>query len=78
MILESEAYNAIREELERAREKFPSWPDDIVHAAATVGEESGELIQAALQYTYEKGDLEACKKEAIQTAAMCIRFLCEW
>lgn len=65
----------ICEELFRAERKFPYWPDDIIHAAAIVNEESGELIRAAIQFTYEDGEIEEVKKEAIQTSAMCIRFL---
>lgn len=66
---------AILTELERAEKKFPFWPDDIIHAAAIVGEESGELIRAAIQYRYEGGKITDCKKEAIQTGAMAVRFL---
>lgn len=62
-------------EVERAQKKFPHWPDDIIHASAIVNEESGELIRAALQQKYENGSITECKKEAIQTAAMAIRFL---
>lgn len=62
-------------ELVYATKKFPTWPDNIIEQAAIVCEESGELIRAALQVKYEAGDIEDCRKEAIQTAAMCIRFL---
>jgi len=65
----------INQELERARAKFPAWSDDLIHNAAIVVEEGGELLRAALQCHYEDGALEACDKEAIQTAAMCFRFL---
>jgi hypothetical protein len=65
----------IFKELDRARIKFPTWPSDIVHAAAIICEESGELIRAAIQNFAEDGSLEDCDKEAIQTAAMCLRFL---
>lgn len=62
-------------ELKRARGKFPRWTADTVKAAAIVAEESGELIRAALQHCDEGGSMEACDAEAIQTAAMCVRFL---
>jgi len=66
----------VDKELERAREKFPFWPHDMIHAAAIVAEEAGELIQASLQYHYEeKTTMEECDKEAIHALAMCIRFL---
>jgi len=65
----------IADELEKAKKKFPEWPKDIIHQAAIVGEESGELIQACLQNQYEKGPKTNCIGEAIQVAAMAIRFL---
>jgi len=65
----------ITEEVIRAKKKHPHWPDDIVHQAAIVNEESGELIRAAIQYQYEGADKEEIRKEAIQTAATCIRLL---
>lgn len=68
-------YLLIATELEKAKRKFPKWPTNAVHAAAVVCEESGELIRAALQHQDEGGPLDACDKEAIQTAAMCVRFL---
>ena len=76
---------AVLSELLRAEEKHPMWPvelseevivhGDFVHAAAIVAEESGELIRAALNFSYEGGAYEDMRKECIQTAAMCIRFL---
>lgn len=67
-------------ELERARKKFPQWPgseskQDILLASSIVGEEAGELIKAAVQFYGENGEAKACFDEAIQTAAMCFRFL---
>jgi hypothetical protein len=66
----------IAAEVERARAKHPSWPaNDTLFAAAIVAEESGELMRAAVQHKGEGGSLEACDEEAIQTAAVAIRFL---
>lgn len=65
----------IEAELVKARAKFPRWQQDAVTPAAVVCEEAGELIRAALQCDYEGGSMEACDKEAVQTAAMCVRFL---
>jgi len=70
-----ETINAIRAELANAEAKFPTFPEDPIHAAAVVVEEAGELQQAALQFTYEKGSYGAMYKEAIHTAAMALRFL---
>jgi len=73
--------DAILNELERAENKFPKWPADIVHAGAIVSEESGELIRACLNREYAKGGesdaqlLDECQKEAVQTGAMAFRFL---
>lgn len=65
----------VTNEVEMAQKKFPSWPNDVIHAAAIINEESGELIRAALQYEYEEENFEELRKEAIQTAAMAFRFL---
>ena len=65
----------ILDELNRAIVKYPEWPDDIIHQAAIVTEEAGELIRAALNHSYHDDSIEEVKKEAIQTAAMAIRFL---
>lgn len=67
---------ALIEEWGKATTKHPHWPtDDVIHAAAIVAEESGELIRAALQFEYEGGTYDALRKEAIQTGAIAIRFL---
>ena len=65
----------ILNEVERAEIKHPDWPTDQVYAATIVAEESGELTRAALQYEAENGSIEEIRKEAIQTAATCIRLL---
>jgi len=71
-------------ELQDAEKKYPEWPRDIIHAAAIVIEEAGELVQATLNYRYNKQKyskeefnvyFEKIKKEAIQTGAMALRFL---
>ena len=65
-------------EVHRARDKFPNWPNDPLHAAAIVAEECGELQRAVLTYMYEPwkwSTPDDVRDEAIQTAAMCVRFL---
>ena len=63
-------------ELHRAETKFPRYPRDPVHAAAIVAEELGELQRAILHWTYErnKGGFDDVRSEALQTAAMGLRF----
>lgn len=75
MPINNEILISISKELDSAKAKHPHWPEDIIHAAAIVAEESGELIRAALQFKYENKNLFETEKEAIQTAAMAIRFL---
>lgn len=62
-------------ELDKATKKHPDWPTDIIHAAAIVMEEAGELIQACLDVVYFEGKLEDVRDEAISVAAMAKRFL---
>lgn len=64
-------------ELQKASTKFPTWPTDPLHAFAVLGEEHGELNKAVLQLVYEphKTSHGEVRSEAIQTAAMAIRFI---
>lgn len=75
MRLESEAIGLILEELHRAEEKHPRWPDDVIHAVGILVEEAGEAMQAALDLTYANGDLDHLRKELAQTGAMAVRAL---
>ena len=70
-------YADIMAEVEKATTKFPTWPTDPLHALAVLGEEYGELLKETVQATYEphKSDRAAVRREAIQTAAMAVRFL---
>lgn len=74
-----EIFGLIKAELQSANEKYPDWPSDPLHAVAIVGEEFGELNRAVLQVVYEPEkqsfSYAESKNEAIQTAAMAIRFL---
>ena len=67
--------NDILKELKRAEQKFPDFPEDIIHKVGIMAEESGEATRASLQYVYENGKIDDLKEELIQTAAMCIRCL---
>lgn len=65
------------EELKCAQLLHPQWPTDPLHAVAILGEEYGELVQSVLQasYEHEKSTPAHVRIEAIQTAAMALRFL---
>ncbi len=65
----------VENEIDQAVRKFPWWPQDPIHAAGIVVEEAGELVQAAQNFNYHSGRLDAMRREAVQTAAMAIRFL---
>lgn len=69
--------NDVLEEVAAATNKFPTWPTDPLHAVAVLGEEFGELTQAVLQSVYEpsKSTATDVRIEAIQTAAMALRFI---
>lgn len=64
-------------ETARATAKFPTWPTDALHAVGVVAEEMGELQKEVMQLTYEphKSTSESVRKEAVQLAAMTLRFL---
>lgn len=65
----------ILSELKRAETIHPNWPSDPVHAAAVLAEEAGEVVKAVNNVvTKHKGDSDY-RTEAIQCAAMCVRFL---
>ena len=68
-------YEYIKDEVLRAENKHPKWPKDKLYAAAIVAEENGELMRAAVQFQMEGGSINEIRKEAIQTAATCVRLL---
>ena len=67
----------VLKEVEKATSKFPTWPTRGLDAIGVLGEEVGELYKEVLQMTYEphKTSKEDIRTEAIQSAAMAIRFL---
>jgi NTP pyrophosphatase (non-canonical NTP hydrolase) len=71
----SKILQLIDEELKSAKSKFPSWPDDPIHAAAILSEEAGEVTKAANEFYFENGSSLEMVKEAVQVGAMAIRFL---
>lgn len=66
-------------EVERALKLYPEWPSDPLHAVGVLNEEVGELNKAVLQQMYEphknRNDLHDVRAEAIQAAAMALRFV---
>lgn len=62
-------------ELDRATRQHPEWPDDIIHAAAVVVEEAGELMKACLELVYFGGDERSIRNEIVSVAAMAKRFM---
>lgn len=62
-------------ELRHAKAKWPMWVSDPVHAASILGEEAGETVKAANDFTYSGGELQDMADEAAQTFAMAIRLL---
>ena len=71
------AAEAVQAELDAAVRKFPLWPTDPLHAVAVLNEEVGELNKAILQTVYEpsKATRQDVRDEAVQVAAMALRFL---
>ncbi len=65
----------ITDEYNKAIKKYPDWPTDPIHAAALLGEECGELVQACNDFYYDNGSLKNMVLEAAQAGAMVIRFL---
>ena len=65
----------ILNELEKAEDKHPEFPTDIIHMLAIMNEEAGEAIRAGLIYHYEGGKIDDVELELLQTAAMCLRCL---
>lgn len=74
----SRHHTIVDSEMRRAIEKFPQWPDDMMHAVTIIGEEYGELLKDVLQYHYEphkNKSIETIRAEAVQTICMLHRFL---
>jgi hypothetical protein len=69
----------VLEELTAAEENYPLYPTDVIHAAAIVSEEAGELVRAANNVYYDDTPehRQNLLTEAIQTTAMGLRFLLE-
>lgn len=64
-------------EVNRAEEKHPNWPEDKIYGMAIVGEEYGEAMREAVKIGMNERDksLPHLKKELIHTMATCFRML---
>ncbi|MES2004305.1 MAG: hypothetical protein V4450_07275 [Bacteroidota bacterium] len=79
----NEIWQAIELELRHVKKKHPRWPDHPAAQAGIVVEEAGELMQACLDFKYQRSNSEIVldvqkermRKEALQTAVTAIRFL---
>ncbi len=65
----------IIDELHKATEQHPKWPSDMIHQAAILSEEAGELTKAVNDHIWKKAPLSEVRRETIQTGAMALRFL---
>jgi hypothetical protein len=74
---EAEALAAIVTRLNEARGPHPSWPADRIRQAAIMAEEAGESVKAAIDAHYHGGSYQDLFWEVQQTAAMCLRILCD-
>jgi len=73
----SDIIDEVINEVGRAAVEFPIWPTRALDAVAVLNEEVRELNKEVLQMTYgpHKTNKDKIREEAIQTAAMAIRFL---
>lgn len=67
--------SVIEDEVCRAEELYPTWPENVVEAVAIMAEESGEAVKAANDVRWFKDSVGELQKELVQTAAMCVRCL---
>lgn len=74
---DAEVYAAVSAELQRARTRYPWWPQDMIHAAAIASEESGEVVKAVNNHVWAQGHdtPDDIRAEAVQAIAMWVRFL---
>ncbi len=62
-------------EMDRVKRLHPEWPNDIIHAAAIIVQETGELMKACLDLVYFGGSERSVRNEVVSVAAMAERFM---
>jgi len=62
-------------ELAKAEEKHPAWPKDIIHQAAILSEEAGEVVKEANDIAHHGKSRDEICTEVAQVGAMAIRML---
>ncbi len=73
---EEAAIREILTALAEARARHPQWQADVIHSAAVLAEEAGEVVKAALDLTYFNApNHQQLKKELAQVGAMAVRML---
>jgi hypothetical protein len=75
MVKNEQVIGAVFDELRRAEELHPGWPENVFEQMAIIGEEFGEMQQAAIDFKYHRGRQRRLYEEAVQVAAMSLRFL---
>ena len=70
-----QVFEKITTEYLRACELFPSHPSNKMEAYTIFMEEAGELAKAILDHKYKGAPYQDIETEAVQAAAMLVRFL---
>lgn len=79
----NQIWQDIELELRKEKKRHPNYPDHVAAQAGIVCRESGELMNACLDFKYERKEMnafhlqqkDAIKDAAIQTVVSAIRFL---
>ena len=61
--------------VKKAESKHKVFPDSLIHQAAILAEESGEVVQAVLNHHDHGKDSSLIDVELYQTIAVCVRML---
>lgn len=75
-----EAWELIEAEMKKAKKKYPSWPDHTAAQAGIVVKQSGDIMAAALNVKYRRGnglssETKQMRKAAVKTIVAAMRLL---